>query len=374
MFVRISVAACMIKVIGNVRRVRGRVDLCSAFLAGFITLFPGCVLAHEVPEISGKPQDLTGLSLETLLQEDITPINVLGSHTHPKGTFMIGYRYMHESLDHNQEGTRDVSVAEVLARYPVAHTHMSMDMHMAEIMYAPLDRITVMAMIPYTEMSMDHIKHDGAGFTQYTDKSSGLGDVSFMGIFNILGDAYCRDYCLFLNAGLTVPTGSIDEGVPGRQFEYAMQLGSGTWNVEPGITYLGATKNFAWGAQALGTIHLGENERDYRLGDGYRLSAWTQVKVTDWFGPSVRLDWHWWGNIHGADPALDVNRNPAFDPNKQKGERLDFLGGLNFYVPKGIFKGVRLSVEGGIPVYQHIAGPNLGVDWLITTGISGTFR
>jgi hypothetical protein len=361
----------MIKVIEGLGRSARRVDLLPAFLAGLTATFASCSIGHEVPEPPGKPQDLTGLSLETLLQEDITPVNVLGSHTHPKGTFMVGYRYMHESMDHNQEGTRDVSVAEVLSRYAVAHTHMSMDMHMAEIMYAPLDRITVMAMIPYSDLSMDHIKRDG---TRYTDKSSGIGDVGFMGIFNVLGDAYCRDYCLFLNAGITAPTGSIDEGVPGRQFEYAMQLGSGTWNVEPGITYLGATKNFAWGAQALGTVRLGENERDYRLGDGYRLSAWTQVKVTDWFGPSVRLDWHWRGNIHGADPALDVNRNPAFDPNKQKGERLDFMSGLNFYVPKGILKGVRFSVEGGIPVYQNIAGPNLGVDWLLTTGISWTFR
>src|ERR1041385_1793753 len=310
-------------------------------------LVAGCVLgsmrsaAHEAQEPPGKPQDLTALPLETLLHEEITPINVLGSHTHPKGTFMIGYRYMNTEMDHNQEGTRDVSVSEVTNRYPVAHTGMDMQMHMIELMYAPHDRITVMAMLPYTDMSMAHLTSDGR---RYTDHSAGIGDVGFMGLFNILGDAYCRDYCLFLNAGFTAPTGSIDQGVPGRHFEYAMQLGSGTWNVEPGLTYLGGTKNLAWGAQVLGTFHLGENDEHYRLGDLYRLSAWTQVKVTDWFGPSARFDWHAWGNIHGADPRLNPARNPAFDPNKQAGARLDFLAGLNFYVPKGFLKGIRLSV------------------------------
>jgi hypothetical protein len=327
--------------------------------------------ADQPREIPGKPQDLTGLSLETLLEEEITPINVLGSHTHPKGTFMIGYRYMYMDMSHNLEGTREVSQAEVLSRYPVVHTRMTMEMHMAEIMYAPSDRITVMAMVPYSDLSMDHLTDTG---THFTDRSSGIGDVGFMGLFNFLGDALCRDYCLFFNAGFTAPTGSIDEGVPGRHFEYAMQLGSGTWNLEPGLTYLGGTKNLAWGAQVLGTIHLGKNDRGYRLGDGYRLSAWTQLKVTDWFGPSARLDWHAWSDIHGADPTLNPARNPAFDPTKQAGERLDFLGGLNFYVPKGLFKRTRFSIEGGVPVYQNIAGPNMAVDWMLTAGISYTFR
>ena len=71
---------------------------------------------------------------------------------------------------------------------------------------------------------------------------------------------------------------------------------------------------------------------------------------------------------------MNPARNPAFDPKKQSGERLDFLAGLNFYVPKGFLKGTRLSVEGGIPVYQNIAGPNMGVDWMLTAGISYTFR
>ena len=149
---------------------------------------------------------------------------------------------------------------------------------------------------------------------------------------------------------------------------------SGTWDLEPGLTYLGESQSWAWGAQIMGTVRLGKNDRDYRLGDAYRASAWAQYKITDWFGPSARLDWHAWGNIHGADPALDPARNPAFDPTRQSGERLDFLLGLNFYVPKGLFKGNRLSIEGGVPLHQSLAGPNLGVDWLITVGWNYSFH
>ena len=48
--------------------------------------------------------------------------------------------------------------------------------------------------------------------------------------------------------------------------------------------------------------------------------------------------------------------------------------GLNFYVPHGVLKGNRLSIEGGMPVYQSLAGPNLKTDWLITVGWSYTFN
>src|SRR4029077_4627295 len=232
------------------------------------------------------------------------------------------------------------------------------------------DNITLMTMLPYERMSMDHLLRNG---TTRTDNAFGLSDISFMGLFNVLGGPHGR-HRLVLNAGLTVPTGSIDESLGGKRLEYAMQLGSGTYDAQPGLTYLGESDCLAWGAQVMGTFHIGSNEHQYSLGDAYRLSAWTQVKVTDWFGPSVRLDWHAWDTIHGADPQLDPTRNPAFDATKQSGDRLDFLAGLNFYVPNGWLKGNRFSIEGGVPVYQYITGPNLGVNWMITVGWNYTFH
>ena len=317
-----------------------------------------------------KPQDLTGMSLEELLHEEIIPVSVLGSHTHLSQQFMIGYRYMVMDMDENLEGTRVVPNSEVLARYPVVHTRMTMQMHMAELMYAPTDRLTVMAMVPYHVKTMEHLFRDG---TRNQDESSGVGDLEFMGLYNFLGDPRTKGHRLILNAGFTAPTGSIDEGEAGKRFEYEMQLGSGTFDLQPGLTYLGESDLFAWGGQVLGTVRLDSNDHHYRLGNAYRLSAWTQLKLTDWFGPSIRFDWHAWDDIRGADPALDPNRNPAFDATKQSGRRLDFLAGLNFYISKGPLKGNRFSFEGGVPVYQYLDGPNMGVNWLITAAWSYSF-
>jgi hypothetical protein len=278
---------------------------------------------------------------------------------------------MFMDMSHNQDGTRDVSDQQVLTQYPVVHTSMEMQMHMAELMYAPSDWATVMAMVPFGVNTMHHLTRTG---DTPTARSSGVGDLGFMGLFNVLGNPAGKGQRLLVNAGFTAPTGAIDASDSGKQLEYNMQLGSGTWDLQPGLTYLGESDTLSWGAQALGTIRLGMNDHDYRLGDRYRLSAWTQLKVTDWFGPSARLDWHAWSKVHGADPGMDPNRNPAFDATKQYGERLDFLLGLNFYIPKGILKGNRFSLEGGWPVYQNLAGPTVGVDWLITFGWNYSFR
>jgi hypothetical protein len=328
-------------------------------------------MVMEPASPSARPQDLTGMTLEELLHEEVVPVNVLGSHTHLKGEFMVGYTYMYMDMGHNQEGTRDVSDGEVLLRYPVAHTHMTMQMHMLDFMYAPSDTVTLMAMVPFKQMSMEHLTRTGERPTAY---SSGLGDVAFMGMINLLGDPRAMTgQRLVLNAGMSFPTGSINQTEDGKPLEYSMQMGSGTFDLWPGLTYLGMSENWDWGLQALGTIRLGSNANDYRLGDGYRLSAWTQYKLFNWFGPSARLDWHAWGNIAGADPQLNPARNPAFDASKQWGERLDFLVGINFYVPKGLLKGNRFSIEGGVPLYQNIAGPNMAVDWIISVGWSYSF-
>ena len=77
------------------------------------------------------------MSLEDLLHEDVVPINVLGNHTHRKGEIMVGYSCMFTEMAHNQNGTRDVSEAEVLQSYPIVHTRMTMQTHMIDLMYAP---------------------------------------------------------------------------------------------------------------------------------------------------------------------------------------------------------------------------------------------
>jgi hypothetical protein len=57
----------------------------------------------------------------------------------------------------------------------------------------------------------------------------------------------------------------------------------------------------------------------------------------------------------------------------QAGERVDVLLGLNFYVPRGFMRGSRFMVEAGVPVYEHLRGPQLGLDWTMNVGVTYAF-
>lgn len=297
------------------------------------------------------------------------PIGVMGEHTHHAGGFMLSYRYMLMNMDGMRIGTNRVSNQRVLQDFMVTPTDMDMQMHMFGLMYAPTDYITLAGMVPYVKKSMNHLTRMGGRFKT---ESEGLGDIKFTGLIKVFDRSNQR---IHLNAGMSFPTGSIDkkDDTPAgsnQQLPYPMQLGSGTFDLLPGITYLGQHRKISWGAQVSGTIRLGENDRDYSLGNRFDATAWGAWDWFNWVSTSARMDWQSWGNIDGADPALDPAIVPTADADLQGGNRLDLLFGINFYVPEGptLIKNQRLAVEFGFPVYQDLDGPQLETDWVLWLG------
>src|SRR6266513_3435535 len=123
--------------------------------------------ANSTPR-SGEPaQDLTGLSLEELYNLDVIQLNVIGGHTHPAGQRMLGDEFLFMDLDGHLSGTRDVSESEILKRFPSASTGMTVEEHMVEVMYAPTNELTLMAMLPIKHIEMDMVL-DGFHFTEHS--------------------------------------------------------------------------------------------------------------------------------------------------------------------------------------------------------------
>ena len=314
------------------------------------------------------PSDLTELSLEELMELEIIPTNVMGIHIHRADEWMLGYKFRFMRMDGNRDGTDRKSEDDVLQDFMVAPTDMTMEMHMVEVMYGVTDDLTLMVLLPYKRLSMDHIIRIGARFTT---ESEGIGDVQAMGHYSL----YRSDpHWFILFSSLSFPTGSIDEkdDTPAgldQKLPYPMQLGSGTFGLIPGITYLGQTDNWNWGAHVMGNIRLGENSNDYTLGNRYHLTTWETHKLTDWLSTRVRIYGHIWGNIDGADPDLNSAMVPTADPDRRGGKRIDLLLSLDFYV----FKGYWSSIESGLPIYQSLNGPQLETDWRLSTGWQWTF-
>lgn len=300
------------------------------------------------------------------------PIGVMGDHTHGAGEVMFSYRFMRMDMAGNRDGTTDLTPAQVLQQFPVTPTEMTTDMHMFGAMYAPTDELTLSVMAPYIFKSMEHVTRMG---TRFTTQSDGFGDIQLMGLYKILDQDRQR---IHFNAGISFPTGSTNRrddtpAGPNQVLPYPMQLGSGTFDLHPGITYLGQSDHWSWGGQALGTIRLGTNGNSYRLGNRFNLTGWGARRWNNWFSTSIRLKGATWGNIIGADPRLNPAIIPTANPNLRGGTRLDVGLGLNFLVNQGVLAGHRLAVEFALPVYQSLDGPQLETDWVLTLGWQKAF-
>lgn len=338
----------------------------------FFRIFVTACLALmlHVPALAVDDDGLLDLDLEDLMRLDVIQVTIPGAHWHWEDDWMVGYQYMQQKWKGHLSGTREVSDAEVFQEFPITHERMTMHMHMLMFMYGNHDELTFMAMVPYMEMDMPHLTRAGNAFTT---RAQGLGDIQFSAIMPVF-DKY--PHRIQIETGLSLPTGSVNttdaNGRPGH-LEYAMQLGSGTFDFLPKVTYLGQTDSLSWGAQVRGTFRAGKNSEGYAQGNQYGFTTWISPAVTEEFSPSLRLDALSWGNVRGVDPLIPIT-NPASVPGLQGGERVDILLGLNYGA--GITDeghGHRFSIEGGVPIYQNLRGPQLKMDYKIGGAWQWTF-
>ena len=286
---------------------------------------------------------------------------------------MFSYRAMRMNMTGMMDGKNSLSSEEVLQDYDMAATSMTMDMHMFGAMYASSDQLTWMAMLPYLENDMDMLMKmpmsdggmDGGMGMNMTDepmkmnmKTSGLGDLKLGALYSILDQG---GHKLHLNLSISLPTGSIDEtNENGKIVAYPMQLGSGTYDLLPGITYTAQNSYLSWGAQAMATIRTSENDRDYTLGNRYKLQGWVQKPVIENLSLSLRVAYEDWDNIDGEDADIMMTKkmNPLADPNNQGGNLLSAGLGANLTLPAGH----RLALEYTTELQQKLDGPQMAFD------------
>jgi len=300
------------------------------------------------------------------------PIGVMGDHVHEAGEIMLSYRYMFMDMRPNYVGDDEVTPRSQLSApgagpFQIMPTDMQTEMHMIGAMYAPTDDATLMLMLPVLEKTMDHLVVNG---TRFNTRSNGAGDFKFGGLVRLFETENTTSH---LNLMMSAPTGSITETgfVPPAggvvRLPYPMQLGSGTWDLKPGVTWLGQAGDFSWGAQLLGALRLGENDENYSLGDEITGNVWGAWRLSDSLSASVRLSATRWGDIDGRDARIG-GPVPTARPDLRGGERVDVFGGINYYIRGGALEGHRFAVEAGAPVHQDLDGPQLGMDWMITAG------
>lgn len=296
------------------------------------------------------------------------PIGIMGDHVMDKGQWMASYRLDRTSQSDLLDGSRSISPHDALATYGEVPIDMRMNMHMLEGMVGVTEKLTVMAMAQYMEMEMVHEAHHS--HHRHAMNKNGLGDTQLSGVYQLMhrmeGE---RMQSLLLNAGVSLPTGSIDSGYinhhgDARNLPYNMQFGSGTVDPLLGLTYTGRHGEWNWGSQLHGTFRLYDNSNDYHLGNRYALNLWAGKQLTSVFDASLRLEGLHWGDVDGADPLTPANSMAGATPALTGGSQVNGYFGLG----AAVFGPHRLALEFGAPLWQHFDGPQLETDYRLTLG------
>ena len=256
------------------------------------------------------------------------PAGVMFAHMLDQaGDFMVGYRLMRSTQGGGYlHGSNPASHAQVLADLANSNSgvttkmyanSMTMNMHMLDLMYAPTDWLTLMLMPQFVDMEMGMGTDQGNVKMQmnamqpmrYEQSTGGFGDTGGYAMFKLWDGGGQH---VHITQGISAPTGSVDikpewqvldatTNVPFSNYAYNMQLGSGTWDYKPSVTYTGQADDWFWGGQLSGTHRLQSvNSYGYRLGDVLQGTLWGGYQFSHWLSGTLRGLYTGQGGIVGS--------------------------------------------------------------------------
>lgn len=299
------------------------------------------------------------------------PIGVIGEHPVYEGAWQFSYRYEREDHGGLHDGRGEVSNQDAFdlgfTRVP---SKLVRERHLLTALYGYSDQLSMLITIPWLSNDM-RFETDTA--TTFQRRTIGMGDVVISGLYRLREKG---EGGLYLNLGISLPTGSFDERdtIPGSggnsvKLPYPMQLGSGTTDLHPGLTWVYLEDATSWGAQVRQTLRFTENSDDYGLGNETHATAWVARQFREDLSGSLRIAWEHLDDYSGGDPELNALLDPANDPHAQGGDRLSFFLGVN-YTHAG---GHRFAGELGGPIFQDLNGPQLETDIVYRIGWQFSF-
>ncbi|MFV9551588.1 nitrous oxide reductase accessory protein NosL [Algibacter sp. PT7-4] len=304
------------------------------------------------------------------------PIGVMGDHLHSKGGLMLSFRYMNMTMEGNKSGTNNTSNTTIYNNYMVAPQEMKMNMYMLGIMYAPSNKITLMLMQNVKKNNMNltaNMMMNGMPMlNNFSTNSSGFGDLSIGALYGVFNN---HKTAFHLNGSLSIPVGAINkhDKTPmnnNAKLPYAMQLGSGTFDVIVGATFKKNYTNTSLGTQFLSTIRTGKNSENYRFGNVYKLNTWGAYTINSNISISARLLGVCESKLKGNDPDLNPMMVTTANTNNYGSSKIKSFFGVNIsFAQTSSFKKFRLGIEAGAPIYENYNGTQMNENLTINFGL-----
>ncbi len=306
---------------------------------------------------------------EMHLADSHGPISVMGDHMHKKNEIMVSYRFSNMLMNEVLNGTKELGTNEIMSSpngasnnsgtYMNAPVSMRMNMHMFGAMYAPTDYLTLMIMSGYMEKEMIQQRMAMSGGKRFQVNSQGISDTRISGLINLY---HSKKINAHIGIGLSLPTGQIDKtdvtpSSLNARLGYGMQNGSGTFD---SFIFLNNVSDF-------GKIKVGEqiffkkpssgkNSKDYKYGNYFDSTLWASYRWINNVSTSLKFNYVYQGNMHGADNEMNPRMSPVMDSNNIGGQRVDLGFGINFINTNSFLKNHRIGIEILVPLYQRYKG------------------
>ena len=336
----------------------------------------------DVPEVAG---DMTHCGNFATL-----PAGVSGAAMVCQGQFMAMYMPMYMDMQGNYIGSNTVSTATLLktpnltgggpAYLRIIPSTMDADTNMFGLTYGVSDAINVMVMGNYVNKDMTMTTYNMRGTAvvgAQTNSTEGFGDTSIVSLLRVYEDGINH---IHLSFGMSIPTGSTTEEMTmlspaGTYMQhraiYGMQIGSGTFDLLPGLTYTGAKNLWSWGAIYRARLPMNE-DNGYHWGNLQQLTGWAGYTFLPGITATGRIAGTWQGRIEGSDPQIYGGMQGAY-PGWYGGERVDLFGGIEIAGHQFGLGHTKLAIEAGLPVYQDLNGPQIGESWQLNAALGIMF-
>lgn len=301
----------------------------------------------------------------------VAPAGISTGRMLSSGGFEVRYDYQNSRFEGLVLGKTDYSLLDALdvyAQSPFERTDVS---HGLTLGWGVSSTVTLQASTSWLDRTRGITNSDFFNFTE----SSGLGDVFLDGLVEIFAEEGIRVHA---NLGVGIPTGSIDKvgvNLAGDSIvlPWETQLGSGSVSVRPGITAQIQNAQASVGGQITSTIYANDSDREYRYGNELDAALWMGYLLNDVFSVNAGVRYARWGDVKGADLALDRLADPGQDPIFSAGARLDLPVGLNVMMPEGLLSNTLISAELIFPVHQNYDQPRLKGDTSFSLSFRRTF-
>ena len=317
---------------------------------------------------------------------DHAPIGVMGDHYHNKGEAMFSIRQSHMKMSGNIYNGDSISTQDILAMpNPLGNTpaqlsvipkDMTMKMTMMSGMYAPTDRITLMAMGMFMSKNMDLKTYQPMMnrnlLGSFSTSSSAISDIALGAIIKLKETDTSRwigEVTFQESVGNNDQIGTVLSPMNMEMsviLPYGMQPSDHASRLRLGITNVTKlNQRYVWGSQVRRQFTISDD--NWAFGDRTELNSWVQYELNQFVAWSLRLKITHQGKIVGKNSMI-IAPVQAANPENYGGNEAYF--GLGVNVVMDIFPGNvdRFGLEIMRPFMQEKNGLQMDSDYKINFG------